>query len=76
MACRGCVTVRAVPAAIDLRVSLAAPTPVACVTSTPHAATLYSNAMDMRAINCVRGDPTRYLSNPLGEIVLGESILG
>jgi hypothetical protein len=76
MACQSCVSVRAVPGALDMRVSLAAPTPVACSVSTPVSVRLYTNALDMRVITCVRDDPTEYLNDPLGDIVLGDAILG
>ena len=76
MTCRSCMSLRASTGAIDMRVVLEAPAAVACVTSTPLTATLYSNALDMRVITCVRGDPLEYLNEPLGNIVLGDAILG
>lgn len=59
-----------------MRVSVDYGAPTACVTSTPHTAIVYGNALDMRVIPCVRDDYTFYLSRPLGDIVLGDDILG
>ena len=76
MACQSCVALRATTGAIDMRVQLPTPTPTACVVTLVLSTRLYTNTLDLRVITCVRGDPTEYFNDPLGDIVLGDAILG
>ncbi len=77
MACRGgCITVTVSYQHLDVVVLVTPPTPVACVVSTPYTADVYGNALDFNAILCVTGDSSFYYSQPLGDIVLGDAILG
>lgn len=75
MACRGgCVTITSSYQRLNMIVLPTAATPTACVTSTPHTATVYGNALDMTAIACVPG--FIYDGDALGYRMLGEAMLG